>query len=100
MIVYNVTVKVEHEINAAWVAWLKNEHADEVVNTGYFTGYKFFKVLVDDESDGITYSIQYSCESMSNYFDYLEKCAPAMREKGKALWGEKFVAFRTILREV
>lgn len=99
-IVYSVTVKPDRDIEEAYVRWLKDEHILEVVETGCFDSFRFFKVLAEDESDGASYNIQYVTTEMARYFDYLERHAPSMRAKGKEKFGEKFHAFRTVLRQV
>lgn len=100
MVLYNVTVKVEHGIHDAWIQWLKEEHIPEVLGTGKFITSRLFKIMTDSEEDGITYSVQYFAESMTDYFDYINHHANEMRRKGIEKWGEQFVAFRTVLKEV
>lgn len=100
MVLYNVTVKVDHEIHIDWIQWLREEHIPEVMGTGKFKESKLFKIMTDTEEDGVTYSVQYFAESMTDYFDYINDHANEMRRKGKEKWGEKFVAFRTVLKEV
>lgn len=97
-IVYSVTVKPDSDIEQAYVQWLLDEHIHEVVATGCFDSFRFFKVLAEDETDGASYNIQYVTTEMSRYFDYINDHAPHMRSKGKEKFGEKFHAFRTILR--
>jgi hypothetical protein len=97
-IVYSVTVKPDRDIEMAYVDWLKNEHIAEVVATGCFDSFRFFKVLAEDESDGSSYNIQYVTTDMSRYFDYINMHAPLMRSKGREKFGEKFHAFRTVLK--
>jgi len=53
-----------------------------------------------DERDGITYAIQYFCNEISEYLIYQEKFAPKLQEEHTDKYKDKFVAFRTILKEV
>jgi hypothetical protein len=99
-IVYSVTVKPDKDIESEYVHWLKSEHIAEVVNTGCFDSYRFYKVLAEDETDGASYNIQYTTTEMSRYFDYINTYAPDMRSKGKEKFGEKFHAFRTVLKHL
>lgn len=100
MIIYNVTVKVLPEAANEWVKWMKEEHMDELINTGLFTGARLCRLLEQDDIEGYTYSAQYFCNSMDEYHAYIEQHAPRMREKGLARFGDKFIAFRTIMEEV
>ena len=97
MILYNVTIKVNNEVAGAWVQWMKTEHMADLMNTGLFTDCRLYRLLEQDETDGVTYSAQYFCASMELYNTYIEKYAQNMRDKGNKLFGGKFVAFRTVM---
>ena len=99
-IVYSVTVKPNVEIQNEFIAWLKEEHIQEVINTGCFDSARFFKLLDENETDGSSFNIQYSTTEMSRYFDYINNYANEMRQKGLIKFGDQFVAFRSILRSV
>jgi len=99
-IIYSVTVKPDADIEAQYVEWLQEEHIHEVVATGCFDSFRFFKVLAEDESDGASYNIQYVTTEMARYFDYIHEFAPIMRSKGKEKFGDKFHAFRTVLKSI
>ena len=68
--------------------------------TGVFTEYKFFRLLEQDNSDGITYIIQYFTSSVEKYSSYLEAFTPSLRQKAFEKWGNCFIAFRTIMELV
>jgi len=98
MIIYNVTLKVNSAIAEEWLRWMKEEHMPELLQTGLFFESRLCRLLEQDESDGITYSAQYLCDSMEDYQDYLRKYAPEMREKGIKKFGDQFIAFRSVMR--
>lgn len=100
MIIYNVTVKVDPSIANAWLNWIKEEHVGEILGTGCFTNAKIMKLLETDDSEGPTYAIQYFAESKSNYNLYIDKYAAAMRQKSFEKWGNKFIAFRSVMQVV
>jgi SNF2 family DNA or RNA helicase len=100
MFVYNITIKINAVIEREWIEWQKNEHIPDVMSTGLFHDYKFFRLLEQDETDGITYIVQYLASSLENYKNYIEKFAPVLREKAVAKWGNQFIAFRTIMEAV
>ncbi|MDC1221325.1 DUF4286 family protein [Salibacteraceae bacterium] len=99
MIIYNVTVKIEPEVHSDWLEWMKQKHIPDVMKTGCFIQNEIAKVLID-EKDGITYSIQYRCESISELNNYFEIHAPALQKEHLEKYKEKFVAFRTLLELV
>lgn len=100
MIIYNVTVKVQPAIADAWVKWMKDEHMPELQRTGLFTDYRLCRLLEQDESDGLTYSAQYFCDSLEDYNEYINHHAAAMREKGQKKFGNQFIAFRTVMEAI
>ncbi len=100
MIIYNVTAKVDHNIAEAWLEWLKTEHIPEVLGTGCFTDARILLLMEVDESDGITYAIQYHSESKALYNRYIKEYSTTLRDKGTEKWGDKFVAFRSVMQIV
>jgi len=99
MIIYNVTVKVDEDIHKEWLDWMKGKHVPDVMKTGFFVEHKIGKLLLDDE-DGITYSIQYTCNSMEDYKAYEKNYAPALKAEHAEKFKDKFVAFRTLLEVI
>src|ERR1700749_1843125 len=100
MIIYNVTIKVHDSIKREWLIWLKEEHIPEVINTGCFTDATILHLLEVDDSEGPTYAIQYKAESKAIYNQYIEKFAGIMRQKSFDKWGDKFIAFRSVMQVV
>jgi len=100
MIIYNVTIKVDRRIHDAWLPWMKDVHITEVVNTGCFTHGVMLHLIEADDPEGITYAIQYHAESKAMYNRYIEKYSEEMRKKGIEKWGDKFIAFRTVMQVV
>lgn len=100
MIVYNITIKIVPAIETAWIAWQKHEHIPEVMATRRFTSYKFYKLLEQDEADGITYVVQYFAASLADYEHYIHDTAPLLRNKAMEKWGDQFIACRTVMETV
>lgn len=100
MIIYSVTVKIDLDVHQEWFSWMQKKHILDVLKTNKFVDYKMYKVLVDDETEGITYNVQYRANTMSDYFDYLNDYAEVLQVEHGLKYKDKFVAFRTLLREV
>ena len=98
MIIYNVTVKVDGTIAEAWLQWMQQEHAPAVVATGCFTHYQIVKLLDVDEEDGLTFAIQYSAPGMQEYERYQQQFAAALQQQSTQKWGDRFIAFRTLMQ--
>lgn len=100
MVLYNVTVKVEYEILDEWQNWMKQKHIPDVMKTGIFINNYFYKLLELDESDGVTFAIQYICETMNDLMNYQNKFAESLQKEHTERFEGKFVAFRTIMKSV
>jgi hypothetical protein len=99
MIIYNVTINIENDVKEEWLEWMKTVHVPEVMRTGYFIENMICKVLVDEEQ-GSTYSVQYTCNSLSDYGQYKKFQASHFQKQLADKYGNKLVAFRTLLEIV
>jgi hypothetical protein len=97
MIIYNITTKMNHRLEAAWLQWQKEEHIPEIMKSGLFTEYRILQLLEQDDTDGSTYIIQYTATGMENYQRYMHEFAPLLRQKAFERWGDQFIAFRSLL---
>jgi hypothetical protein len=100
MIVYNITVKIDPAIEAAWIKWQQQEHIPDIMASGQFTQWKMFRLLEQDESEGMTFILQYFAPSLENYNKYIEEYAAVLRKKAFDRWGDRFIAFRTVMEVV
>jgi len=100
MIIYNVTVNVDHDVAEDWLNWMIDIHIPDVLNTGMFQDYSILRLIDDEKSGGITYAIQYRAQNMAMYERYKEEFAPALQADAMQKFAGKFVAFRTLLEVV
>jgi predicted GNAT family N-acyltransferase len=99
MYIYNVTINIDETIHKAWLHWMKTEHIPAMLDTGKFSKALMTRVLVEEEMDGITYSVQYMTDSKETLQKYYAENAATLRAQSKPFEG-KFVAFRTELEVV
>jgi hypothetical protein len=100
MIVYNITYKIDPAIEEVWITWQQQQHIPEIIATGLFTGYKMFRLLEQDDSEGMTFVIQFFAPSLENYYRFTEEFATLLSKKAFDLWGDRFIAFRTVMEAV
>lgn len=100
MFIYNVTLKIDHSIHEEWIKWMREEHLPDVMKTGCFEKYQFVKLLDVDESEGPTYAAQYFAISKAQYNRYIDMYAAKLRQDGMNKWGNKFIAFRTLMEVI
>ncbi len=97
MILYNVTVKIDLSVAEAWLQWMQEDHIPAVMATGMFLNSRMSHLLLQDESDGITYSIQYECADLATLQKYQAQHAPQLQKDHTDRFAPHFVAFRTVL---
>jgi len=97
MIVYNITIKVSWQIHEQWLVWMRQEHIPAVLATGQFDSCKFYRLLDQDETEGPTFVAQYITTSIDRYEQYIIQFSRLLQEEGRAKWGDRFIAFRTLM---
>lgn len=97
MIIYNVTTNIHESVHDQWLNWMQQKHIPEILATGKFSSARIVKVLIEEEMGGTTYSVQYTTDSKATLEKYYIEDAPAFRQEGLQLFGDKMLAFRTEL---
>lgn len=99
MYIYNVTINVEKDIHQRWLDWMKNSHIPAMLATQKFSKALMTKVMVEEQIEGITYSVQYTTDSKQTLERYYKEDATRLRAQSKQFEG-KFIAFRTELEVI
>ena len=99
MIIYNVTVAVERSIVIDWLNWMKTEHIPEIMRLSLFTKAQINKIISPKDSND-TFAISYTCLTMKDLHNYQAKFATDLQNKHLQRYGEKTVAFRTIMEVI
>lgn len=101
MIIYSVTVSIDEDVHQDWLKWMKEEHIPKVMNTGYFSDYRMLRLISHQgDNEGISFNIQYECESMAKLHHYQVNHAPQLQKEHTERYEGKFAAFRTLLEKV
>jgi len=100
MIIYNVTVKIDLDVHEEWLAWMSEVHIPEVMQTGVFLENTISRILLQDETDGISYAFRYKCASMADLQKYFSVYAPHLQKSHGDRYAGKFVAIRTVMEEI
>ena len=83
-----------------WNRFFLEKHLDDVVNTGYFTGYSFQKEIDTDEIEEVTFVSDYYCRDLEQLYLYNKNAAASLKEEVIELFGGKFKAKRQVLELV
>ncbi|MEL6987226.1 MAG: DUF4286 family protein, partial [Bacteroidota bacterium] len=83
MLIYNVTVKIDNSAKEEWLNWMQEIHIPDVMNTGCFQKWSINHLLGTDETEGTTFAIQYTCDSMQTLEHYQNNFAKKLQEEHK-----------------
>ncbi|MEM6721875.1 MAG: DUF4286 family protein [Bacteroidota bacterium] len=97
MYIYNVTINIADNAHEKFLSWME-KHIPDVLATGKFISARFTQVLVEEETGGTTYSVQYTAKSRADLDAYYEEDAPRLRAEGMKKFADTMVGFRTELK--
>lgn len=99
-IVYNITCKVRWEILDGWLEWQLQEHIPATIATGLIDGYRFYRLLEQEEEEGPTFVIQFLTSSLERYRRFSSEFEGSLKQAGWDKWGNGFIAFRTLMESL
>ncbi|WP_025763070.1 DUF4286 family protein [Dyadobacter tibetensis] len=99
MIIYNITVNVNHPMENEWVEYMKSSYIPEIQATGLAMECKLLRLLTEIENEGATYTTQFRFLSMEDFLAYQTKFQPALADKHHQKFNGHYVSFRTLLEE-
>ena len=99
MYIYNVTINIDESVHDEWLLWIQN-HIPEVLATGKFISARLTQVLVEEETGGFTYAVQYTAKTREDLDNYYQFDADKLRTDGLLKFADKMLAFRTELKVV
>lgn len=97
MYIYNVTINVEDSIRETWLEWLREIHIPQMLETGKFTDARICRVVVEEQTGGTTFAVQYKAINREALAAYYREDAERLRADGQQRFGDKCLSFRTEL---
>ncbi|MEL1240645.1 DUF4286 family protein [Flavobacterium flavipallidum] len=98
MIIYNVTTNIHESVHDQWMIWMQHKHIPEMLATGKFTNAKLVRVLVEEEMGGVTYSAQFTTDSLDTLNKFYQEEDRIFQQEGLKLFGDKMLTFKTELQ--
>lgn len=97
MILYTVTVEVETDAAAEWLAWMRASHVPEVLATGCFSACRIAQQTEPAPPPGYTtFVLDYSSESTEALQRYRAHFAPALQRAHTERYGPRTRASRSL----
>ncbi|MEO8112692.1 MAG: DUF4286 family protein [Ginsengibacter sp.] len=100
MLIYNVTIKIDNNIESDWITWQKDVYIPAVMRSGFFYDSQFSKLISHQDADGKTYVVQFYAKDDDAFENYKARHAGESNDLLSARWGNKFVVFESLLAAV
>jgi hypothetical protein len=72
-------------------------HIPEVLATGHFIENRICRIVDEGDGDGVTFAIQYTCNTLDDFLNYKLNKALALQKSHTEKFGNDVVAFRTLM---
>lgn len=99
MFIVNITFNASVRVFEPWRKYVTKYFIPQSMKDGGFTEFKIIKVLVDEETGGQTYSVQFMSENPIRVDNYLREIFPGFQDELIQTFGEQVVVFATPLKE-
>lgn len=99
MFILNVTFNSEDHTFVKWKSFAKDYFIPTTLEEGNFSAHKIVKVLVDEETGGQTYSIQFFTDTPQAIETYLQSTFSDLMNDLTRAFGESVMVFPTVLKE-
>lgn len=98
MYVYNQTVNIDEKVHLKWIQWMQKTHIPKVLDTKLFYKAATFKVLINEEMGGVTYSTQYFAKDKASLQLFYKNYQLEFQQQMAAVFPNQFVFFETELQ--
>jgi hypothetical protein len=99
MLLYNVTVIVEEAAAVNWLAWMRETHIPNLMETDCFVSYRLLKI-VDSPNEGASYCVQFIAEDEAKHQTFLNLHEQQFTAEMYSQYPNKLVTFSTLMEFV
>jgi hypothetical protein len=100
MIINNITYNVDRTLEEDFLAWLKEVHIPEVMNTLKPKSYKILRLLTEIENAGSTFSVQYKYNSLADFEEFENEFQEDLNYEIHKRYNGHYVFFPSLLEEL
>jgi len=100
MIVYNTTFHIEKSVADEVIIYFKNIYMPQAAASGFLLSPRMRRIIMEDESEGVSYSIQFHVKNADTLNFWLESEGRAMQKSLVAKFGHNVNGFTTLLEEI
>ncbi len=97
MYILNQTINIDESVSELWLKWMNETYIPRTIKVPDCVKISLFKVLVNEEMGGITYSVQYFSETRQKLQAFHKENRPIFIREMDVQFPNKFVIFETEL---
>ena len=97
MIIYNITCKVDWAVHDNWLQWVRQQFFPDMLDSGLFYHAHLLKLLDTDDTDGVTYALQFHTDSLEKYRRYTTDPALLPLRRQQSRWNDAVVGFGSVM---
>ena len=100
MILYNITINIDHACHDEWLDWMKSKHIPDLMATGFFVSNRILRLLNEEDNGGTTYAFQYLLQSREDLRRYERDHGARFQAEHQQRYRDRHVSFQTVLEVV
>lgn len=100
MYIIAYSFKVNTEIQAKWLEWVKQVFIPQHLATQLFLDFKLTRVLDRSSEDGQTYSIQFTAQSLGLLQKFSAQYSSTILKEHHQQFAGQYVSFQTVMEVI
>ena len=100
MIVYNTTFHIEKSVADKVIVYFKNIYMPQAAASGFLLSPRMRRIIMEDESEGVSYSIQFHVKNTDTLNFWLESEGRTLQKNLVTKFGHNVNGFTTLLEEI
>ena len=98
MFVFNTTFSVKNSRLEEWNRWINDAYLPEIGALLITNGFEIFEVMMADQDDSRTFSVQWRC-MIPEHLEIINQKSTELYNQLPELFGEECLHFSTVLKE-
>lgn len=100
MLIVNTTYQVSEQFENEWKNWVLSEYIPEVTSSGMLVNPGFFRLLIENEANTVSYALQFQTQSFETLEKWFEKFGTELQHGLSKRFDDKVLGFTTLMESV
>lgn len=100
MIIYNITLNIEHEVLERCLDYLQKEFIPQSLSSGHLDTPRLRRILYDHTEDAASYALQFHVKDIGDLEEWLQKDGRDLQGRLMMEFGPSIIGFTTLLEDI